>query len=87
MSPLDRSVAEYLAAHSSEPGHLALLKALEQGKWTEDEARHVAREARRLMRAAGLWRLSYQGKNRGKKKNYDRSQKILEFLGETEHEC
>ncbi len=84
MSPLDREVAEYLAEHANEPAHLVLLKALERGKWVEAEARQVAQETQRLMRAVGVWRLSYQGKNRAKKKNYDRSQKIRAFLGQTE---
>ena len=86
MSPLDRAVAEHLAEHPDEPSHIILLRALEHGKWVGDEARHVAQEIRKLMRAAGVWRLSYQGKNKGKKKNYDRSQKVLGFLGESEHE-
>lgn len=81
MSPLDRAIAEIIAAApKDQPHHKALLHKLKKGQWSGEEAQQVAAHIRNLMQKAGIWRIRSEKKKPEKDELYQATLATLAYL-------
>ena len=82
LSPLERSIEEAIDENAQLRKHLALLKALESGKWDDpDEQKQVAEEVKKFMQENKLWKETSAKKNPNKDKPYQATLKVMQYLG------
>ena len=74
LSPFERSIEEVISARQDIAPHVALIQALDRGRWSVDEHRRVAEKIRELMQATGKW----PGKS---PKDKQRTAKVRKLLG------
>lgn len=79
MDPFERDMEACIDAADLEP-YLALLKALQEGRWTGEQARRVAQRIRALMQEKNLWRPQSQKKNPAKDKEHQRTLGVMQWL-------
>lgn len=81
LPPLEREIERLLAATPSvQRRHVALLKALVEGRWQGDEAIRVASRIRDIMQENKTWRQISEKKNPAKDTNFQDTQTVLTYL-------
>ncbi len=81
LPPVERNMEEVKDDSPDLKPHLALLKALENGRWQDKSEQHqVASHIRDLMMASKLWRESSKKKIPSRDKDYQNTLKVLDYL-------
>jgi CRISPR-associated protein Cmr6 len=82
MSPVERSVDEFLAARPDKAVSeaSALIGALKQNRWTGDERQQVAAMIKSRMVASKSWRPTSQAKRPDKDKDYQNTLLVMKWL-------
>ena len=82
MSPLERTVEEYLAARpdKAQTEHSALINALKQDHWTGNERRQVAEMIRSRMIVAKCWKPATQKRKPERDKDHQNTLLVLKWL-------